>query len=37
MENKDVLGRAGSTRRVFLSASAVTAVAVPFLSGTALA
>jgi len=37
MENKDVQGRAGSTRRVFLSASAVTAVAAPFLSGTALA
>jgi Peptidase family M28 len=37
MENKDVLGRGGSTRRVFLSASAVTAVAAPFLSGTALA
>ena len=36
MENKDVLGRAGSTRRAFLSASAVTAVAVPLLSGTAL-
>src|SRR5882757_4028050 len=37
MENNDVQGRAGSTRRVFLSASAVTAVAAPFLSGTALA
>ena len=37
MENKDVLGRAGSTRRAFLSASAVTAVAAPLLSGTALA
>src|SRR6266567_3356961 len=37
MENKDVRSRAGSTRRVFLSASAVTAVAAPFLSGTALA
>src|SRR5258708_2855495 len=37
MENKDVLGRAASTRRAFLSASAVTAVAAPFLSGTALA
>ena len=37
MENKDVQGRAGSTRRVFLSASAVTAVAAPFLSGAALA
>src|SRR6267378_163188 len=37
MENKDVLGRAASTRRAFLSASAVTAVAAPLLSGTALA
>jgi hypothetical protein len=37
MENKDVLGRAGATRRAFLSASAVTAVAAPLLSGTALA
>src|SRR6476619_7019593 len=37
MENKDVPGRVGSTRRAFLSASAVTAVAAPFLSGTALA
>jgi Peptidase family M28 len=37
MENKDVLGRAGATRRAFLSASAVTAVAVPLLSGTAQA
>ncbi len=37
MENKDVRGRAGATRRAFLSASAVTAVAVPLLSGTALA
>src|SRR6266480_3282938 len=37
MENKDVPGRAASTRRAFLSASAVTAVAAPFLSGTALA
>ena len=37
MENKDVQGRAGSTRRAFLSASAVTAVAAPLLSGTALA
>src|SRR5213080_4367267 len=37
MENKDVRSRAGSTRRAFLSASAVTAVAVPLLSGTALA
>jgi hypothetical protein len=31
-----VLGRAGATRRAFLSASAVTAVAAPLLSGTAL-
>jgi hypothetical protein len=37
MENNDVPGRAGATRRAFLSASAVTAVAVPLLSGTALA
>src|SRR5712671_1732899 len=37
MENKDVPGRAASTRRAFLSASAVTAVAAPLLSGTALA
>jgi len=37
MGNKDVLGRAGATRRAFLSASAVTAVAVPLLSGTAQA
>ena len=37
MENKDVLGGKGATRRVFLSASAVTAVAAPLLSGTALA
>jgi Zn-dependent M28 family amino/carboxypeptidase len=37
MENKDVTGRAGATRRAFLSASAVTAVAVPLLSGTASA
>ena len=35
--NKDVRSRAGSTRRAFLSASAVTAVAAPLLSGTALA
>jgi len=33
MENKDVRGRKGATRRVFLSASAVTAVAAPLLSG----
>src|SRR5580693_4191573 len=37
MENKDVPGRKGATRRAFLSASAVTAVAAPLLSGTALA
>jgi hypothetical protein len=37
MEKKDVRSRAGSTRRAFLSASAVTAVAAPLLSGTALA
>ena len=37
MENSDVPGRAASTRRAFLSASAVTAVAAPLLSGTALA
>jgi Zn-dependent M28 family amino/carboxypeptidase len=36
MENKDVLGHKGATRRVFLSASAVTAVAAPLLSGTVL-
>jgi hypothetical protein len=36
MENKDVRGRKGATRRVFLSASAVTAVAAPLLSGTVL-
>jgi len=35
MENKDVLGRAGSTRRAFLSASAVTAVAAPILARSA--
>jgi peptidase M28-like protein len=37
MEDNDVPGRAGATRRAFLSASAVTAVAVPLLSGTASA
>jgi len=37
MENKDVRSRAGSTRRAFLSATAVTAVAAPLLGGTALA
>src|SRR6516162_7879892 len=35
MADNEVTGRAGSTRRAFLSASAVTAAAVPFLSGTA--
>jgi len=40
MENKDVQAQTGSSpiaRRKFLSASAVTAVAVPLISGTALA
>ena len=37
MENNDVPGRAGATRRAFLSASAVTAVAAPLVTGTALA
>ena len=37
MQNKDERGRTGSTRRAFLSASAVTAATVPFISGTALA
>ena len=38
MGNSDALGRNGSTsRRAFLSASAVTAVSAPFLTGTALA
>jgi len=37
MQNKDERGRTGSTRRAFLSASAVTAVAAPFVTGTALA
>jgi hypothetical protein len=36
MENKDVRGRTGATRRAFLSASAVTAVTAPLLTGTAL-
>src|SRR5260370_11425884 len=36
MENNDVLGGKGSTRRAFLSASAVTAVAAPLLTGTTL-
>src|SRR5215469_17825712 len=35
MADNEVTGRASSTRRAFLSASAVTAAAVPFLSGTA--
>jgi hypothetical protein len=37
MENSDPVGRAGSTRRAFLSASAVTAVTVPALAGPAAA
>ena len=37
MESNDVPGRVGATRRAFLSASAVTAVAVPLLSGSAMA
>ena len=37
MENNDVPGRGGATRRAFLSASAATAVAVPLLSGSAMA
>jgi hypothetical protein len=37
MENNDVAGRGGATRRAFLSASAVTAVAAPFFTGSALA
>jgi hypothetical protein len=37
MDNNDLLGRKGSTRRAFLSASAVTAVTAPLLTGTALA
>src|SRR5580692_8241439 len=40
MENKDVQAQVGSSpmaRRKFLSASAVTAVAVPLISGAALA
>jgi hypothetical protein len=36
-KNDDVLGRKGSTRRAFLSASAVTAVAAPLLTSTASA
>src|SRR6266480_6604094 len=35
MENKPVLGSRGSTRRTFLSASAVTAVAAPMLTRAA--
>ncbi|HEY4464143.1 MAG TPA: M28 family metallopeptidase [Streptosporangiaceae bacterium] len=35
MENNDGLARGGSTRRAFLSATAVTAVAAPLVSGTA--
>jgi Peptidase family M28 len=37
MQSKDERGRTGSTRRAFLSASAVTAATVPFITGTALA
>jgi hypothetical protein len=37
MQKNDDLGRKGSTRRAFLSASAVTAVAAPLLTGPALA
>ena len=37
MAHNDVPGRVGATRRTFLSASAVTAVAVPLLTGTAVA
>src|SRR6266566_2116714 len=37
MTNNDVPSRTGATRRRFLSASAVSAVAVPLLSGTAQA
>jgi len=37
MENNDGLRRTGSTRRAFLSATAVTAVAAPLLTGTASA
>jgi hypothetical protein len=37
MQKNDDLGRNGSTRRAFLFASAVTAVAAPLLTGTALA
>jgi hypothetical protein len=37
MENNEVLGRRGATRRNFLAASAVTAVAAPIVSRTGLA
>src|SRR5215475_13387895 len=37
MENKDVSGRKGPSRRVFLSASAATAAAAPIVSGAASA
>ena len=37
MQSKDERGRTGSTRRAFLSASAVTAATAPFTTGTALA
>jgi hypothetical protein len=37
MENKDVQRRSGSTRRTFLSASAVTAVAAPIVAQSATA
>jgi hypothetical protein len=37
MKDKTSAGRTGATRRAFLSASAVTAAAVPFLTGTAQA
>src|SRR5215813_9517653 len=37
MEDHTSAGRTGATRRAFLSASAVTAAAVPLLSGTAQA
>jgi Zn-dependent M28 family amino/carboxypeptidase len=37
MKNNDARGGKGSTRRAFLSASAVTAVAAPLLTGTAQA
>ncbi len=37
MENKEVSGRGGASRRAFLSASAVTAVAAPLVTSTATA